>query len=114
MISLSNALAVAWFVIGGVVVIAVGLSFLLNSRVINLFKRYGSTVLPDVIDLVSVNTPSAGLRLQKYFLTRAYEKETQPELRSVGKVVRTLTIIALALIVLFLAVTVLAIWVAAS
>lgn len=106
-----NIITVVWFVIVGALAIIIGISFLLNVRLKSLFKHYGSTVLSDVVDLVSVNTPAAGFRIQRYILTKAYKNEAQPELRLVGKWARTLGIIGLILTVLGFAVTALIIWV---
>lgn len=112
--SWSNVLTVTWFVIVGALAIIVGLSYLLNFQLKNLFKHYGSTVLSDVVDLVSVNTPAASLRIQRYIFTKAYKNEAQPELRLVGRRTRALGIIALILIVLGFAITALIIWVSVS
>lgn len=111
MASLSNVIDVMWLVIAGLLAFVVVIAFPLSNRVKDLFRRYGSSVLPNVTDLVSVNTPATNFQLQKYFLTKAYEKETEPELRSIGKTVRIISIAGLVLTALGFILTGLAIWV---
>lgn len=108
--SMNDAVAVAWFIVVGALAVTVAIAFVCGSQLTRMFRRYGSTVLPDVTDLVRANTPSSGLKLQRYIFTKAYEQEARPELRAKGKTVRTLSIIGLFLTALGFAIMGLAIF----
>lgn len=110
MTTLSNVIVTIWFVTIGLLAVVVIIAFLLNNRVKYLFARFGSSVLPNVMDLLSINTPSNNFQVQKYILKKAYKNELQPELRSIGRIVYVTSIVGLVLTALAFIVTGLAIW----
>lgn len=108
--NIADFLTVVWFVLFAAMGVTVAAGFALKNQLTSLFMRYGSIVLPNVIDLVSVNTPSNHLQLQRYILTKAYKEEAQPALREKGKTVRMLSIVAILLFSLWIVITAVLIW----
>lgn len=108
--SYGDILAVAWIVDVSVLLVMVGVAFTRSRQLQRLFVRYGSTIIPNVVDLLRIKTPASGIRLQKYILSKAYQGEAQPQLRMAGRRVRILSITCLALTMLMFLIMALIFW----
>lgn len=110
----NDVLAVAWIAVFAALAVVIGISFFWSYKLRLLFKRYGSSVIPNVVDLVSVNTLITGFKIQRYIFFKTYQNEVNRQLRSAGKRIRALGIIGLILTAFFFVLTVLVILTPAS